>query len=237
MSLVTPSKISENFFTSGFPPIYKIAKHHPPNKVTNKWLSIDDTGEIDYYFNSLGYRDYEFNGRENNSIWCLGHSDTAGVGVSVKSIWPSVLKELSGIDCLNLGVAGAGWDTITRIAISGLRKYTPKAIVVIEPPEARREYVHQHNSQFVLPSLPNSMMPYKDFYKVRDHMSDMYNVERNYYSLKNACDAKSVALYVLDFPERNNLKKIDKSAEGTHIGPNTHRQLAEDIFNCLDLKN
>lgn len=237
MSLVTPSKISEKFFTNGFPPIYKIAKHHSPNKLTMIWDGVDSTGEIEYYFNSLGYRDQEFQDRENNSIWCLGHSDTAGVGVSVKSIWPSVLKELSNIDCLNLGVAGAGWDTITRIAVSGLRKYTPKAIVVIEPPEARREYIYHGKSQFVLPSLPGSLMPYKDFYKVRDNESDVYNVERNYYSLKNACDVKSVPLYLLDFPERNNLKKIDKSAEGTHIGPNTHRQLAEDIFNCLDLKN
>ena len=237
MAYLTPSVITEKYYTRGFPLINYIAKHHTPNMVTSNWKGVDETDEILYSLNSLGYRDREFKGRENNSIWCSGHSDTVGVGVKESETWPRILCDLSGIDCLNLAVAGAGWDTVTRVLMSGLKVHRPKAIVVIDPPDARREFIGQSNSQLVLPSLPEKNLPYKDFYRCRDYENNNYNRERNQQALINVCSAMSINLYILNFELRNEVKKTDPSVEGTHIGPNTHKLLAKEIYDCLNLKN
>lgn len=237
MAYLTPSVITEKYYTNGFPLLQNIAKHHIPNMVTTNWKGVDETNEILYSLNSLGYRDREFRGRENRSIWCCGHSDSVGVGVKEAETWPRLLSEMTGIDCLNLAVAGAGWDTVTRVLLSGLKVYQPRIIVVIEPPDARREFIGDSKSQLVLPSLPEKNLPYKDFYRQRDYENNNHNRERNQQALINLCEARSIDLYILNFELRNEIKKLDPSAEGTHIGSMTHRTLAKEILDCLNLTN
>jgi hypothetical protein len=111
------------------------------NKDTNKRHLLDVFGwidvSIDYTFNSEGFRTLEFDTREN---WmAVGCSFTQGTGVNVADRWTTLVEQQIGLDCWNLGTAGAAGDTCYRIASYYIPKLKPKFVVYLEPRYNRTE--------------------------------------------------------------------------------------------------
>ena len=95
---------------------------------------------LDYSFNKHGFRSMEFH--ENTSMVALGCSHTFGVGVPENLIWPTVVKELMGVDdVVNLGVPGCSIAKQIRILSTYIRMYGPPKIVLCTFPELTR-YEH-----------------------------------------------------------------------------------------------
>lgn len=97
------------------------------------WIDAD----IDYTFNSEGFRTAEFDPRPN---WmALGCSFTQGTGVNEADRWTDVISDQLGVHCWNLGVAGAAGDTCYRIAKHYIPKLLPRFVVYLEPRYNRTE--------------------------------------------------------------------------------------------------
>lgn len=235
MAVLSEVESTKKYFVDGIPNIHEVAPHHFPNLRSKIFSSIDETKTTEYKFNSLGYRDNEFFGREDNSIWLLGHSDTVGVGVEEQHTYAGILRQYH--DTLNLGVAGAGWDTVARIVTSGLKIHRPRAIIIIMSDwvQSRREVAQDNYFQLVTPNLPKEYLPYENFYRYIDESNSNYSFEKNINLILAA--TRRVETKIFDFPDRHEMVKRFPSADGTHIGKEVHNQIAEKIIKCLNLTN
>lgn len=96
---------------------------------------------IDYYYNSRGFRDYEWPKDFDNSIWCLGDSFTAGIGVPFKHTWPQVLKsQLPEKNVVNISLDGASNEWIARQALYIIDNLAPNLMIIHWSFSTRREY-------------------------------------------------------------------------------------------------
>ena len=97
------------------------------------WVNV----EIDYTFNSEGFRTAEFDTRPN---WmALGCSFTQGTGVNVQDRWTTLVSDDIDLHCWNLGIAGAAGDTCYRIAKHYVPRLLPKFVIYLEPRYNRTE--------------------------------------------------------------------------------------------------
>lgn len=230
--MITELKITNKYFLDGIPSANFFAPWQTPNLDTIN-MKPDLSNMVHYKLNSLGYRDQEFTPELlNNSIWCIGHSDTMGMGVDYKDTWPSLLKTL-GHNTVNLGIAGASYDTFSRIVSSGLKIYKPKTIVLQATTKERKEYVSNDFKQVVLPNFPRDMLPHDDVWKYSDESTEDYLFERNMNLIKYACDSVNVKLISFDIPQRWDYIKQYPAYDNQHIGPEIHKQISLYVDNLI----
>jgi hypothetical protein len=67
--------------------------------------------DIDYTYNSWGYRTKEFSELNDDYILVFGCSFTEGIGLDYDDIWASKLGKKLNLDVFNLGIGGSGPDT------------------------------------------------------------------------------------------------------------------------------
>ena len=97
------------------------------------WVDVD----IDYTFNSEGFRIDEFDSRP--SWMAIGCSFTQGTGVNIQDRWTTVVSNDIDLHCWNLGIAGAAGDTCYRTVRHYVPKLLPKFVVYLEPRYNRAE--------------------------------------------------------------------------------------------------
>ena len=222
-----PFTYNQQWFESGIPPAHLIAIEQQPNLET-KEIYPDLSNTIWYNFNQLGYRDKNWSDDDiNRSIWCVGHSDVLGVGVENYETWTRRLEVLTNNKTINLGSNGASWDTIARIISSGLKKYRPKKIIIQATTAVRREFVSHTIQRNLIPHLPESYLPYKDFWKHIDDESNQYSLEKNMCLIEQASKLAGVDVFIFDLKDRWAMIKDDPAKDGQHIGKNIHAGIAE----------
>lgn len=92
---------------------------------------IDDS-ETEHILNSLGYRSSEFT--SGTKILAAGCSNTVGLGVDQDKIWSSVLSDLTGMSCANLGIVGGSFGSIAETVMAHIRAYgAPEVVCVFLP--------------------------------------------------------------------------------------------------------
>jgi hypothetical protein len=90
-----------------------------------------DSVEINYNFNSYGYRCNEFN---NQEILILGCSHTEGHGLPVELTWPYLLSKTMNQDYINLAKGGEGAQAQVTKAFQFFKEfYNPKYIFAVFP--------------------------------------------------------------------------------------------------------
>jgi hypothetical protein len=100
----------------------------------------------EYKINSSGFRTGEFH--EDTEIVAIGCSHTFGVGVPEHLIWPSVVKELTGVqDVVNLAKNGSSIAHQIRWLLNYIRIYgAPKMVLANFPDLGRYEYVSENGT-------------------------------------------------------------------------------------------
>jgi hypothetical protein len=232
--MIKQVNISHSWIKPGWPMANLTAPWHPINATLNNWI-VPHRSTISYRFNHHGFRDKDQD--VNGAIWCLGDSQTAGMGVEQHNIWSSLLENLTGIPTVNLGIAGASNDTISRVLCSALTEHRPVAICCLLTAPNRREIINNLGSCTVFPkSLDRKLngIPLKifeEFLFVSDPVSDQINYDKNLTLIKLCCQAHNVPLVVADFDQPlKHIVKNDTAEDGFHIGPATHKIIA-DFFN------
>lgn len=72
------------------------------------WYYFDK--DIEYKYNSWGYRTKEFSELSDDYLLVIGCSFTEGIGLEYNDIWASKLGKKLNLDVFNLGIGGAGPD-------------------------------------------------------------------------------------------------------------------------------
>ena len=108
---------------------------HGPDFVNNTRVPIefylDYPDQIVYRFNSQGFRDQEWPEHDVcESIWCVGDSQTLGVGCNDAKIWPAVLEKLIDRRTVNVSQLAVSNDWIVHMAEQILLHVQPKTMVV-----------------------------------------------------------------------------------------------------------
>ena len=113
---------------------------HKKDPDKNKLLEQFDwiNTKIPYRFNTQGFRCDEFDDRP--CAIALGCSHTQGTGLKESDAWPSKLSQQLGLHVWNLGVSGAAYDTVFRLAQFYIPFLKPQFVFVLEPPNTRFEY-------------------------------------------------------------------------------------------------
>ena len=95
--------------------------------------------EVNYEYNSRGFRDTEWPDDLTDVIWCIGDSFTVGVGSPLGHTWPHILSKATSRRTINISMDGASNNWIARKAsrILSLGNVTP--IIIHWSYIARRE--------------------------------------------------------------------------------------------------
>lgn len=108
-------------------------------KCLNKEHFLNYPYEVDYLYNSRGFRGPEWPSDLNNICWCIGDSFTSGVGSPYQHTWPYVLSSKSNIPTINISLDGSSNMWISRKTIE-LLEIQPKYIII------QWSYVHRRES-------------------------------------------------------------------------------------------
>lgn len=241
VNFLSPAAISDNFLSNQWPMANHTAPWHPISTTTQDWIMKHST-PTDYYFNQFGYRDRNWTSQDlNNSIWCIGDSQTVGMGVEHSKIWSSALSKLLELPTINLGIAGASNDTITRTLVSALQFAVPKAVLCLLSAPNRREILNDQDSITLMPtslkyfSKVVSANAFEQYLNSTDVKSDYVNRDKNILIMENICKSKNVPILIFDFNIRVSelAKSYDIAADGLHIGSKIHQDIADFCSNKL----
>lgn len=122
---------------------------HSPN-TTIKRYGTDQSGEVIYRFNSLGFRGEAYNPNAKMLIYVGGCSHTFGTGVNIEDGWPFQFKQNfirhtdltdKETNLLNFAVGGHSNDYITRVLLTQPALVKPDLVIVHFTHMSRAEYV------------------------------------------------------------------------------------------------
>ena len=200
------------------------------------WIDV----EIDYTFNSAGFRTAEFDPRPN---WMsIGCSFTQGTGVNEEDRWTDIVADELRLYCWNLGVAGASGDTCYRVAKHYVPKLLPKFVVYLEPRYNRTEII---SSQSHAPLVLNWAYDYKNWSGpyIKELLLNEENLnlaaEKNREAIRGLCLQHNIPLIVYQPDAYVSLvqdkTKHDLGRDLLHPGRLNNRAFAQVV--ARDIKN
>ncbi len=195
-----------------------------PAKV--KYLQENNLYDIEYTFNSHGFRTAEFDITE--CFVALGCSFTVGTGLQEYQVWPSLLSERISVPVYNLGVYGAAMDTIYRIAKEYLTTLNPKFVALLVPPKGRYEYFNGTSYRVITTASSN----YGELHKFNSTYDEVLtlNYEKNLICIQHMCNQLNIPLISVSSSE---LEAIDHARDFEHQGPKCHKLMAEKFYQAL----
>ena len=237
-----------------------------PKNTTLKWYGIDNEktfknqkeinatfkfteDNVNYTFNSCGYRGDEPVCDADVNILVCGDSHSFGVGLDDKQVWTSRLKTMcqkedKTVNVINLSTPGASNDHITRVLVCALQTIRPDFVLAQYTYPDRREVVWDNGILWQL----NAMIPdyvqqqaidkfQSWFGTINDH-DNAYNTSKNHMLLKSVCEAMQIDLhtwhawhlhrynrYLFDLMSKRDLARVRK-----HFGLSTHALMAQKVI-------
>lgn len=208
--------------------------------------------DIEYCFNSQGYRTKEIKNLDKEFVLVFGCSHTEGVGNFEEDIWCSQLLTNKGIDFLNLGKAGSGPDIQYLNTLQWIKNNYPLPVLVIYqwPQTFRKSFSYKKREKiFLKHHNVNNSIEKKD----TEWYLKRYCVEEGEMTVNNYKDYASSNLLwnLIDVPVLNwtwqgdfetdydNLNIIETEDTGRardlmHDGPDIHRQVADKLTPIID---
>lgn len=187
------------------------------------WLNT----EIEYSFNSYGFRSEEFS--TSPSILYLGCSFTVGIGLRVEHSWPYLVSTAMNLKCFNLGLGASSNDTAFRMAEYWIKELKPKIVLLLSPFFLRYETLQQQKDGTLL-SIDHSI----NDKTVKNQMICEENSRLN--KIKNKLAVKTIAEnnYAKFFSyDTENFPIIDLARDLQHPGIQSNKFFANKILNEL----
>ena len=98
-------------------------------KCMNKEHFLNYPYDVDYSYNSRGFRGPEWPSEIDNVYWCVGDSFTAGIGSPYNHTWHAVLSDRLKITTVNVSMDGSSNMWMAR-KILNILEVKPKHIIV-----------------------------------------------------------------------------------------------------------
>ena len=200
-------------------------KNSKANKL-GPWHSVSN---IEYKFNSYGFRAEEFSNTDN--IVSLGCSFTLGVGIYAYQTWSDIVSKTLGLANFNLSIDGSSADCCFRMAANWIPQLKPKVVLYQNPEPSRFEwfdtvYKKPHN---MLASSQNHSAFYKEWVMCERNLT--MNYLKNLYAIQYL--AESVGALFVHIP-LDNINRLDSARDKSHFGLNTHNDVANIILRRLN---
>jgi hypothetical protein len=178
-------------------------------------------GCFTYRLNSQGFRTDELE-PDPDSFVALGCSFTAGIGLPLEMVWPSLISRRLDRRVFNLGVGGAGMDTVFRIADYWLPIIRPKFVALLVPPIDRLEVMEDSNGDgnVIRPCDAHKDQFIKMWWASEENSKN--NARKNILAVHSICDTLSVPLFVVSC---GRLYSFDHARDFLHHGPQGHMGL------------
>jgi len=233
------------FFNPGIPPAWEFPGYHFDLKA-NASGEIDKPGYNNFKLNNLGYRsnfDYTVESLAGKQIiLCLGDSDTFGRSIQYDDLWTTkITNTFPDYIVMNMGIPGAGADTMTRIASNMFSALGDSIKIVLAPwaMYSRREFVTKKFQMLVYqtPTGEEEILPFPDYWDYIDWKSNSYNFYKNKRFLEALVKANHSELYDLEINPDTPVIKNDFIAKakshGRSLGVNTHTAIANYFEKCI----
>lgn len=95
--------------------------------------------EIEYNYNSRGFRDTEWPDNLSECVWCLGDSFTVGLGSPLQHTWHKQLEQKINKKTINISMDGASNNWIARRFVDIKQEIDPEHMVICWSYSHRRE--------------------------------------------------------------------------------------------------
>lgn len=211
--------------------------------------------DVEYKFNSLGYRCPEFTEAGDLSILALGCSYVFGYAMPQQLIFPEIIRQQleqetkKKVILRNLSLGGASNDYIARLLQLGMPLLKPDLVLINFTFIARREFVAQDGSYYsFLPGVEPTwsetfMATFKNLSALVNREADKLNFFKNY----KACESLLSGARWLFSSVRNNGPiliehhidrskyvgaiyeegiNVDLARDHSHPGPEAHKRIA-----------
>lgn len=194
--------------------------------------------QIDYQYNSHGFRTAEFD-RPFDAV-CFGCSFTMGTGVHSKDTWPEQLHSLTGLSVANLGHAGSSNDTAVRFALHYLPLLRPRYAVWLQTDRHRLELLDDSVPLSMNIIASDTTSPCADDYFIKNWFSSdsnqLLNLQKNTLAFKHLCYSLGIECIILT---RDQMPKHPPYPYGSardliHPGAATYKKLAQQIKSIID---
>lgn len=104
--------------------------------------------EIEYKFNSHGFRSPEFDSTIPH-VCAFGCSITLGMGIQAEQRFGDLLAQSLGVACYNFGVTGGSDSTSFRLIHTWLPKLNPKLVIWQSTYPQRFEIINNHKAEML----------------------------------------------------------------------------------------
>jgi hypothetical protein len=220
--------------------------------------------DIEYKFNSHGFRCDEFELLSELPMVFLGCSFTEGIGLRQHETWSYLLLEKirqktnKNIPYWNLGLGGTGLDTQARnlYFLANILNKKIKFVFSLMPPIARREYKAEGNKYRKW--VPRQI---KNFTPLSTHVNTLFadsdfsihQTERSLMTIDSICRQNDTKMYCTSWENNlNNAKSLfdsfplinfferkfnnigDFARDGLHPGPLYHQKLADTYWQHVE---
>lgn len=129
--LVIPELVDKKFSTTGLDSL-----EHARDKFFFKNFPLN----IEYSYNSRGFRDREWPQDLQNAIWCVGDSFTVGLGLPFDLTWSRQLQEQTNFPVVTVAMDGASNQWIARQVNLINAEVGPRHLIVMWSYFQRREH-------------------------------------------------------------------------------------------------
>lgn len=215
------------------------SKERYDNNFKKSYKQLQEFGwintEIQYTFNSDGFRTTEFTNLPEKYFVSVGCSNTFGVGVCNSQTWTSVLSNNLNLPGLNLGSGGAALNTCYRLLKHYLSMLDPEFIVLQEPGIHRMELFGHNDFQVIVPTLTLELdtTGWGDYYKRWQSYDANAQVAESIAldAISFICSQKNIPLYFVDNDKSMYylFKCQQRGRDLMHPGPKGHRDFAEHV--------
>ena len=200
--------------------------------------------DIDYAFNSKGFRGEEWPDEIKDCVFCFGDSFTLGVGQPIQQTWPNLVSKLTGKNCLNLGIDGASNDRMSS-QVQILRQHIPDPNIIIMWSFLHRRLINDQDVRYAYDDKSNGFL------------ADIENFEKNFLAVNNGKKVMNLIIpncLVEQHQDENIVKKVlikrknlpndliedlffvkqnDTARDDFHFGPLTSADIGNHVANKI----
>jgi hypothetical protein len=140
-------------------------------EVRHKKFTYKDIIPIQYDINSRGFRSIEF--VKYPDVITSGCSQSFGIGMPYKYIWPNLLDESNSLKVVNISYPGTSTQTIVEDIFRYINEYgNPKYIRILVPDFIRFQFLKALNSNYYIEFAQGQ---FGDFLNTATHMDHFLN--------------------------------------------------------------
>ena len=198
-------------------------------------------GAITYKINSHGFRCDEIDDSKPCMV-ALGCSYTAGIGLPIEVIWPTLVGQALNLPVVNLSWGGLSADSCFRLAEYWIPKLQPQLVAMLTPLPARLELCLDEQAVKGFRNVPVDVYTpghddIKDSYFLKNWFSNQENHRinsiKNKLAVRQLCADLEIPCFILDAETcmGDTREKLGYARDLLHAGIPAHKQIAETIIN------